>query len=266
MEQQDIYITFDKYLNKELSAAEVALFEQELANDEALSDEFMLYQQIHETLSAKHQAAQQYEVVEKSVEKVGNDYFSNLTNEKTETPVIPLSRPSPFRRLLYAAAMMVGLLFGTYFIYQMIQPSYTTTELYAAYDSFPQESFTSKSDQEQSLPLAEAAYNQGDYANAIKHINQYLATNTSPVQDYRLYRCRGISYLAENEYALALQDFDRLKEQASFKNEGHWYAALCYLKMNELEKVEQELEGIDEGSSVYGKAVELRGKLGRVVE
>lgn len=102
------YILFDKYLNNELTAAELKSFEDQLISDVDFKQEFEIYKALEKSLAAKFENEKEEIELKKTLISLGNQHVKENKTTKKETKVIPLFN---YKKLLVAAniALLIGL-------------------------------------------------------------------------------------------------------------------------------------------------------------
>jgi hypothetical protein len=89
-------------------------------------------------------------------------------------------------------------------------------------------------------------YESGDYTSAVKMFNMSSENLMS-----KLYR--GLSFVELADYNSAILDFQAIIDHNDnlFVDQANWYLALCYLRTNQSDKANEQLNNISSGRSIY---------------
>ena len=112
------YITFEKYLNKELSKEEVLNFEEQLTTDADFKQEFEIYKALETSLASKFENEEAETTLRSTLANLGSEYIKDESVKK-KTKVISLFN---YKKLLVAAsiAVLIGL-----FVFNNGDPAYS---------------------------------------------------------------------------------------------------------------------------------------------
>lgn len=241
----ELYDIIDRYLGGELQGKELSDFERRMQTDAEFAGEVELYKRLKGSLSAKFKYVAEELALEKTLQNMGSEYFSE--KEKPSARVVPLSR----RRWLAvasAAAAMIALL-----IWQPWQQS-----LYKQYAHHPIAELIEKgASAEVDLSEAEDAFNKKDYKTALPIFRQYLQEEENK-EDIEVLIFSGICQLELGEYEEAQSVFNLIYQgKSAYKSEGVWYLALLALKRDDINKSRQYLLLIPEDSDRFQEAQRL---------
>lgn len=128
------------------------------------------------------------------------------------------------------------------------------------YSVLPNYELTTERGEEKATNRASAyiAYDNGNYSEAIAQFNNMDSLTTPDLL------FRGISYIQEENYELALNDLERVinKQNQDYQDASKWYTSLLYLKLGRRSQATQLLEDLRAENSTYKiQANELLGKL-----
>ncbi|MCB0707264.1 MAG: hypothetical protein KDC34_18230 [Saprospiraceae bacterium] len=181
-----------------------------------------------------------------------------LNNTKELGQTFFVEKKSTRLRWIYGLSVAAAVLIGISLLTWIWAFPPSTQELYQAYAvHYPLELTERSSDQD--LRNLEEAFNSGAYEKAIPLQEAYLIENPDD-NEGKLYL--GISYLETGKAEDALAIFEALASGTSlYKEEGTWYKALTYLKMEQPEKAKSTLKEIPRESRRYAAARKLSRKL-----
>lgn len=235
MNEKD-YIDLQKYRAGEMAEAERAVFAERLKNEPELQQEANWQAETDSFLQRKAGAAE----LQKTFAEAGKSYF-------TEAKVVRKSRLRPlvWAVVVTAAAIILFLLFNPF----------AEADLYEKYHAPIALSLLDKSENTENARRAEAAFNAGNYAEAYELLGIYLSENLNATQAKL---ARGIAATQIEKYPEAeaiLLEISRGK--STLREEGSWFLALLYLKIDEKEKAKNALEKIGQQSKRYAAAREI---------
>ncbi len=245
---EDRYEIIEKYVNGELSAQELAAFEEKLKTDPDLASEVQLFRQAKESLTDHFQHEGEEIALKETLAEVSMPYFKE---EKKPVKALSLTRRYWWIAAGAAAAILVLLVF------QPWQGS-----LYDQYGQFPMAAFTEQGATEGAeLSEAQQAFNQGDYSIALEIFNAYLEQESNK-DDIEIQFYSGLCHLALESYTQAETSFQAIHAGSSaYKNEGTWFLAITSLKQKEWERTRELLLQIPEESSRRSEAQRLLRKI-----
>src|SRR5690606_33814315 len=133
------------------------------------------------------------------------------------------------------------------------------TPVYGDYANFNKISLTVRGGNEELLPKAEKAFNEGNYEESLLYFDQILAKEDD-YKEIQLYK--SIALIETSQYEEAEELLTVLSTGASvFKYDAMWYLALSKLKQKKYEECKIILERIPEDTEGYKKAQKLLRKL-----
>ena len=177
-----------------------------------------------------------------------------LADEYFESPPVGTSARRRFLLPLVAAAAVVVAALLTWFWAFPASPQ----SLYQAYAVHDPISLTSRSGGPQ-LSNTVRNFNDGNYADAVLMLKQLAAETPG---DPEVNRALGIAYLETGKLDRALAIFQTLAEgDTSARDDGIWYTALTYLRMEDTVKAKEWLEKVERGTRWYPFARKLSRKL-----
>lgn len=243
MKEQD-YILFEDYLEGTLSATEKNEFERRLADDEKFRQAFLTYKELSGFLESKFENKDAEEDFKESLKNISDTYFNKTGNKSS------VIRFKPWQ---YAIAASIIVIFGLFVIIDNSVPAY------ADYADFNNISLTERGENDELLPKAEKAFNEGNYEESLLYFDQILVEDAN-YKEIQLYK--SIALIETNQYNEAEVLLTDLSEGKSvFKYEAMWYLALSKLKQKEYQECKIILERIPEEANVYKSAQKLLRKL-----
>jgi len=240
------YITFEKYLNKELTSEEMADFEKQLIANTDFKQEFEIYKALETSLNSTFENEEKETELKATLTNLGKKYIKEETVKK-ETKVISLFN---YKKLLVAAsiAVLIGL-----FVFNNGDPAYSD---FANHTNLE---FTVRGENDEMRSKAEEAFNTKNYTEALKLITKI---GNQDLKDTEIQLYRGICYLELNSYDAAEGLFNKISNgDSAFKYKATWYKALTYLKQEQFEKCKNTLKTIPESTEEYELAQKLLKKL-----
>jgi hypothetical protein len=239
--EKDLFELIDEKLSGELVGEELEAFEQDLRDDPDLMAEFELHQEIDE-------AIQESEVIElrKKLELV-----HDLTQNKKQPGLLRTILRHKLSRI--AAASFVVLLIITSLSLYFLRPdgNMSNDSLFKIYYQ-PDAALLIRGTDSQNATLIQAfqLYENKEYNTALELFSQVLQNDGDniPVQFYS-----GISNIELGQYRDALLPFNFIMEhrQNLYIERAEWYAALCYLKLNEIDYAVDLFRKISHSNSFY---------------
>ncbi|MEW7289740.1 tetratricopeptide repeat protein [Aquimarina sp. 2304DJ70-9] len=228
----EIFEKIERYLTNRLSADEVVIFENEMADDSELQKEVAKHKAIHHTLSDQ----ETLEIKEKLI-KVSKEV------KKEESSFTKTLFSSPLR---IAATIVVLLGVGT-LLWNTIDTTDELRNLYAAhYVPFPAEDIT-RGEQNTALQSVMNNYNKGAYGKVVKALEK----DTNLVGQKELGVYLGTSYLNTDQEQSAILQFENILNTSKYYEASRWYLSLAYLKLKNTQKTKEILEEIIEYKGVY---------------
>ena len=238
---EEVYISFESYLNNEMPQAEKELFEQRLNSDNQFRESFNLYKETTAMLENKFDS--KTIDFKENLKSISKTHFSEKEEDK--------SKVINFKPFYYAIAASVVLAFGTWFMMQ-------GNPEYGDFNQHENAYFTERGSIIKNLRLAQNAFNEKNYKVAIENFEIVLKDYDKP--EVRFFY--GISLLEENRYAEAETNFVSIQNGTSiYKDKATWYLALSKLKQNQFEECKNYIKQIPEDAEDYAKAQKLLSKL-----
>jgi len=245
--KEDHYITFDNYLNNELSGAELASFEEQLNSDADFKQEFEIYKAIESSLSSKFENEEEEKALRNTLSKLGSTHIKQENSTKKKGKVISFLN---YKKLMVAAS--IALLIG-FFLFNNGEPVYSDFSNHQALE------LVVRSDNNEAVVKAQEAFNSKNYKAALKQLT-ILSETTKNDAEIELYK--GICFLELDNYVEADVIFDEISSGKSvFANTASWYKALSMLKQQQFEACKYVLQRIPESADEYNKAQKLLKKL-----
>lgn len=239
---EEIYLSFDRYLANEMHADERAAFELELASDTALAEKLRIYQEIQDIVGPRYQREEQEIAFRKNLELIGNEQLVEKTG-----------RTAKMTWYLWAAAASIALICSFYFYTSSSTPEYST---YAHYEPL---ALAERGSEDASTLNAQQAFNTQRYEEAVAAINTLLEHDG---QNNALKLYKGISLLELDRVAEANSLFTEVSRSSSiYKDKALWMLALSALKQKDYKTCKDFLKKIPVGSPEYKQAQDLLDKL-----
>tara|TARA_R110002124_G_scaffold110652_2_gene264154 strand:- start:653 stop:1378 length:726 start_codon:yes stop_codon:yes gene_type:complete len=234
---EENYILFDQYLQEELSNAEKINFEKELTDNPELAAAFGAFKEANEQLEVKF-----------GFETERNAFIDNLKAIFKEQLPAPKAKVVQFKPWMYMAAASVALLFGIFVFNSNSNPSFDD------YNQYENAYFTERGDAVANVKLAETAFNDKKYQEAIPLFEALLKENkTAELQYYY-----GVALLETNKTKEAEVVFNELQSGNSiYKNKAIWSLALAKLKQKEYKACKEILLTIPADYENYDQVQKL---------
>ncbi len=235
MNAEEKYTFFDAFLDGTLSDPQREAFEKRLKESSALRDEFALYREAREAITAR----MQWESSAAPFLETLNAFSSTHFKAKPRARIRTLAH----RRWSIRAAGAAAAVLLIVIVWQPWQ-----RDLYTRFAHHPRAELTDRSGDARDLIDGERAYNQQDYAAAAAAFGRYL--EASPADSDVLFY-RGISLLELGQTDAALQHFRRLFDtDTHYRDAGAWYLGLTYLRREQRDSTAWYLSRL-RGSSEY---------------
>jgi hypothetical protein len=210
---EELYLSFENYLAKELSSEERILFENRLQNDLDFKEKFEIYKESNQFLKTKF--SPETNEFKENLKTIAKESFVENKSKKRKTIQL--------KTFVYAIAAVLVLFFGL----QLFQ---TNNPEYADFNKHEEAHFTERGDLIKSLKLAQDAFNNKNYKEAI--INFELVIKEYPRPEIKYFYA--ISLLEENRFTdseIVLNEI--IKGKSIYKNTATWYLALSKLKQKD---------------------------------
>ena len=239
--ERDLFELIDEKLSGELEGNDLAAFDKDLKDDPELMAEFELHKEIDE-------AIQESEVIELRKKL---DLVHDLTQNKKQPGLLRTILRHKLSRI--AAASFVVLLIITSLSLYFLRPdgNMSNDSLFKIYYQ-PDAALLIRGTDSQNATLIQAfqLYENKEYDAALDLFSQVLLTDGDniPVQFYS-----GISNIELGQYRKALSPFNIIMANKPnlYVERAEWYAALCYLILNENKNAEDLFLQISHSNSFY---------------
>jgi len=245
--KKENYITFDKYLNNELSSSELTSFEEQLNLDADFKQEFEIYKALETSLSSKFGNEQEEKELRNTLSNLGSKYIKPENSTKKKGKIISLLN---YKQYMVAAS--IALLIG-FFLFN------NGTPVYSDFSNHNSLELVVRSENSEAVIRAQEAFNSKNYEVALEQLTLLSATNKNDAE-IKLYK--GICFLELNNYAEADIIFDTVSSgKSAFVHTASWYKALSMLKQEQFEACKYVLQTIPENADEYKQAKKLLRKL-----
>ncbi len=241
----------EKYLNGELSQAEIQAFELRLRSDPGFEETFLLYQQIEKEMKTAYANG-----LQGTLSTMGQQYFSS--NEDKQAPVI--KHTGRWRKIWsVAAAASVALFFAVRAFFLNPAATETVDELFATITKTDTLSFTSRGAGDSSKELIAEKYNQGNYAAAYPLLKDYCREQPLDMQMRLSY---GIAASKAAKEAEALDILQQVADGNSvYRSKAIAYKALLLYHAGNKKEAVDMLKNILETDEGYAEAQKLIRKI-----
>ncbi|RZS93152.1 zf-HC2 domain-containing protein [Aquimarina brevivitae] len=262
---KDVFEHIDRYLDGELTAAELERFEEELQLNPELQDQVKLEKDMRALLSDEDWILANKAAVADSEEgKRFKAYYQSTEADEVKNSIAAViaDRKNNDRRKfiwLSIAASFAVLLASTFVIFK----DGGTSDLYAEYinkEELP--SMITRNSGGGILDKAQSLFDNENYKEAIKNFENYQSQ--SEVINPLSYIYLGISYLEVGAYSKAKNQFNLLAKSNTLQSEkANWYLLLTSLKQGNRREAQQILNRIlqSESSYHYDKALAIKKAL-----
>lgn len=232
---EELYISFENYLQNGMTVEEKAEFEERLKDDKDFSGQFEAYKEA--TLHLEHKFSEETVAFKQNLSKISNAYFADKGKQK--------GRVISFRPWYYGVAASIAIVLGTWFSMQNSSPNY--------YD-FPHEEayFVGRDSVDADKKKAQDLFNNKDYRQAVATFEKMERGNQELDYFY------AISLIETDNYAKAESMLKDLQNGNSvYKEKAIWYRALLELKQGDLQACGKMLKQIPEDAEDYERAQKL---------
>jgi hypothetical protein len=221
---EEHFLEFDEYLQGEMTVEDKLVFEQQLKDQADLAMAFETYKGLHLHLENKFGQANELKAFKDNLKGISKTHFKK-------------SKVIAFKPWYYAVAASVAVLFGLFFLNQNSNPTFED------YNQPETAFFTERGETNDNLKLAQDAFNEKKYKEAIPLFETILKTDTSAEIQYFY----GIALLEENRLPEAEAVFETLRTGNSiYKNKAIWSLALSKLKQKDYKSCKELLSTIPE--------------------
>lgn len=242
-----IEVDIEKYLNGEMTEEEIAIFIKRIDEDPNAKKMLELYQEMDIVYNDKnweltnrkldYKKVNQYERFFKSdkgksiadtILKAEQSYF----NEK------PLSRRKQVFK--YVAAIAAVFIIGLFLVNQFNKKA-NNNQLYAQYKNWDVLPSLALRGGAADLASIEKLFREEKYEESLDLLHKYVLDTQQEVNP-QIVLYTGVIQLELNQKEAAISTFmELLNSNTLDAPKAHWYLALCYLKLNNLEKTKKEL-------------------------
>ena len=238
---EELYITFEKYCNNEMSQEEQLEFEIQLQNNADMQQKFEIYQEANQFLATKFSSETM--AFKNNLAAIANEHFAAKAEKKTKVIA--------FKPWQYAVAASIAILFGTWFYMQNSLPQY------GDYSHPETAMFVERSVGDANLKEAQNAFNAKDYKKAAASFEK-----VSDMKNPELHYFYAIALIETNKYAKAETLLKEIQSGTSvYKEKATWYLALSNLKQKKLEECKIYLKQIPTDAEDYDNAQKLLKRL-----
>lgn len=236
---EENYIKFSQYLDNDMTVEEKTSFEKQLSQDQELASSFKIFEELNLHLSNKFGNATELNAFKQNVKSISAEHFKDKK-----------SKVIAFKPWQYSVAASVAVLAGLFIFMQ--NPNFEE------YNQHENAYFTERGAVENSLKLAQDAFNAKKYKEAINPFELVLKENESP--EIQLFYA--ISLLEDNQFQKAeIQLMDLKLGNSVFKNKAIWYLGLSKLKQKEYKSCKEILNSMPKDYEDYERVQELLNEL-----
>lgn len=234
---EELYLSFENYLNNELSTEERITFENQLQNDTDFKEKFEIYKESNLFLKTKFST--ETNAFKENLKAIAKE--SSVERNPKKGKIIQL------KTFVYAIAAVFVLFFGLQFFQN-------NTPEYEDFNKHEEAHFVERGNVIESLKLAQEAFNNKNYKEAI--INFELVMKEYPRPEIKYFYA--ISLLEDNRFTdseLVLNDI--ISGNSIYKNTATWYLALSKLRQKEYKSCKKILLTIPSDYEDYAQVEKL---------
>jgi len=245
MNAEEKYRLFDDYLKGALNDAQRADLERRLKEDSALKEDFELYTQAKNSITARLAWEASEKPFLQTLEGLSREHFKSDKGAR----LVSLPR----RRLLLQVMGAAAILLLIMLVWQPWQK-----DLYARYAQHPWAELTERGS---SKVLSEGAraFNDGEYQVALDTFASYLSDHP---EDIEVLFYQGICYLELDKETEAKNNFRQLfRTKGPYRDAGAWYLGLAFMKELSFDSTKWYLEQIEPSSEYHRPARSLLKEL-----
>ncbi|MEN9489404.1 MAG: hypothetical protein RL494_1669 [Bacteroidota bacterium] len=234
---EELYLSFENYLNNELSTEERITFENQLQNDTDFKEKFEIYKESNLFLKTKFST--ETNAFKENLKAIAKESYVERNPKKGK--IIQL------KTFVYAIAAVFVLFFGLQFFQN-------NTPEYEDFNKHEEAHFVERGNVIESLKLAQEAFNNKNYKEAI--INFELVMKEYPRPEIKYFYA--ISLLEDNRFTdseLVLNDI--ISGNSIYKNTATWYLALSKLRQKEYKSCKKILLTIPSDYEDYAQVEKL---------
>lgn len=249
MDKIEKYELIERYLANEMADHEHRAFEDQLNDNKALFDEFLIHKELDSLLSN--------EDLHKFLDTVHQtDARWTRPSKKNNTSFIQLNA----RLILGIAASLLIVIFSWQFLF-VSGDSSSSSQLFADYYEPYQIVLSQRSESQSSghVALFNQAiqdYADGDYTSAADAFRQLQTMETENVS-YKFYFA--VSLLSSDNAPEAIDILEELLETPNhfFTEQSRWYLAMAYISTNDRNSAVEVLQSISPGQFQYTKSRDI---------
>ncbi len=253
----------DQYLMKQMSSEELAIFEEQMSNDDLLRKEVELSKEMNHYLSDEEFSSTipNNDFVNKTRAFIKSDeakqFKAKILEIENRKTIPKLSKKNNF--LIAASIAAFIALISSFFFFNESNSQQLYAEFYNQND-LP--TFMKRDGVVSTLKDGEMAFLDKDYKKATQLFTTYIDETENP--DPNVFIFRGASNMMTNHFDYAISDFDKMIISNHIDHSrGRWFKVLTFLKMNDRASAIISLKKITESNSNfrYNEALELLEKL-----
>jgi tetratricopeptide (TPR) repeat protein len=238
---EEHFLAFDEYLRGEMTDEDKLVFEKQLRENTDFASDFGTFKELNSHLNNKFGNAQELKAFKENLKNISKPHF-----EKPKGEVVFM------KPWYYGVAASVAVLIGLFFLNQNSDPTFEE------YNHPETAFFTERGATNDTLKLAQDAFNAKRYKGAIPLFETILKTNNSAEIQYFY----GMSLLEVNRLVEADAIFTTLKSGNSiYKDKATWRLALSQLKRKKEEECKKLLLTIPHDFEDYDQVESLLKKL-----
>ncbi len=231
--------TIQKYLAGELTAKEVAKFEDLIREHSELQDEIQLYRKVSGAIT------------DPFLENFKKD-LNNIHNQNFGSQIDLIVKPSKHWYLV-AALFLILITVGSVFLFKNNEtnPQIAFSKYYQ-----PMVADCSRGSLDETYGLAIQAFNNKNYNLAFV---QFEKITTLDIENYSAKLYLGVCGIELEKYSIAETQFKLIIESHDpfYIQDAEWYLALLYLKIEEVEKAKSIFAAIYKKVGVFSKSASL---------
>jgi len=239
--KEEHFLAFDEYLRDEMSDDDRLIFENQLKEDAEFASAFETFKGLNLHLKNKFGNAPELKDFKENLEAISKTHF-----DKPKGKVIVL------KPWYFGVAASVAVLIGLFFMNQNSDPTFEE------YNNSETAFFTERGATNDTLKMAQDAFNAKKYKEAIPFFETILKTENSSEIEYFY----GMSLLEENKFIEADAVFMTLKSgNSTYKYKATWRLALSLLKRKKDKESKKMLLTIPKDFEDYDQVESLLKRL-----
>ncbi|WP_299255890.1 tetratricopeptide repeat protein [uncultured Aquimarina sp.] len=249
----------EKYLNGEMTKEETAVFLKKIDTDPNAKKTLELYQEMNTVYDENNWELTDRNSTSKKVERYEDFLKSN--KGKTISEAISRAEHSYFEEphslkikqiFLYVGAIAAVFVAGLFFITQFGNPM-ERDQLYAEYKNWDVLPSLTLRDGGTDLARVEKLFKEEAYEESLTLLQKYISKNDQAINPQVLLYM-GATQLELDQNEAAIGSFTKLLHSKTLDaTKAHWYLALCYLKLKDLEKAKSELKLLIDNTTNFQK-------------